>query len=186
MRTIKALVLLASAAAAPLSAQTSNAPAATAAPTAAPAGSTVTAGATVFDTKGGTVGTVDSVSNGVAVINTGTNKAGLPVSSFANGPNGPVLGMTKAELDTAAAQASAQAADALKAQLAPGASVYGSGGATLGTVKEVDDQYVTLNRGSAVVKLPRAAFSKGDSGAMLGMTAEQLDAAVSAATTPAK
>ena len=164
----------------PLFAQTSNAPAATAAPTAAPGG-TVAIGATVNDTQGGQVGTIDSVTNGVAVVNTGTNKVGVPVASFAVTEKGPVLGMTKAQLDAAAGQAAAAAASELKAQLTPGAAVYGSAGASVGTIKEADDQYVTITIPKGPVKLPIAAFSKGPSGPQIAMTAADLDKAVAAA-----
>jgi preprotein translocase subunit YajC len=167
--------------AAPIVAQTSTAPAA-----AAPAaGANVTAGAKVFDTQGGDVGTVESVTNGVAVVDTGTNKVGLPLASFGAGANGPIIAMTKVELDNAAAQASQQSAAELKAQLTPGATVYGASGAQVGTIKEADDQYITLTRANGAVKLPVSAFGKGASGPMISMTVEELDKAMSAAS-PAK
>ena len=167
--------------ASPLIAQTSNAPAATAAPAAA-AGGAVTAGQTVSDAQGGQVGTIDSVTNGVAVVNTGSNKVGVPIASFAVTDKGPVLGMTKVQLDAAANQAATAAASALKAQLTPGATVYGSAGASIGTIKEADDQYVTITIPKGPVKLPIAAFSKGASGPQIAMTAADLDKAVAAAT----
>jgi preprotein translocase subunit YajC len=169
--------------AAPVVAQSGAAPAAGAAAT---AGANVTAGAKVFDAQGGEVGTVDSVTNGVAVVNTGTNKVGLPLASFGAGANGPIIAMTKAELDAAAAQASQQSAAALKAQLTPGATVYGAGGAQVGTIKEADEQYVTVDRAKGSVKLPISAFGKGDSGPMISMTAEELDKAMAAAAPAAK
>ena len=167
-------------AAAPLAAQTSNAPAATAAPTAAPA-TTVAAGATIYDKDGGVVGTVDSVNAGVAVVSTGTNKVGLPLTSFGTGTKGPMIAMSKAELDAAAGQAAAQSAAALKAQLTPGTTVYGKAGSAIGTIKDADDQYVTIAMAKGPVKLPVAAFGRGDSGPMISMTADELDKAVSAA-----
>jgi preprotein translocase subunit YajC len=169
--------------AAPVVAQTSTAPAA-----AAPAaGANVTAGAKVFDAQGGEVGTVESVTNGVAVVDTGTNKVGLPIASFGAGANGPAIAMTKAELDAAASQASQQSAAELKAQLTTGATVYGAGGAQVGTIKEADDQYITLARPKGSVKLPVSAFGKGTSGPMISMTAEELDKAMAAAApAPAK
>ena len=184
MKTVRMLCLTAAAmVAAPLAAQTTTAAPAGATGGAAPAtgGSAVAAGATVYDTKEGVVGTVDSVTNGVAVVNTGTNKVGLPLASFATGPKGPIISMTKTELDAAASQATAANTAELKAQLAPGATVYGAAGASLGTIKESDDQYVTVTLEKGPVKLPIGAFTKGDKGAMLSMTAEQLEAAVAAA-----
>jgi len=168
--------------AAPLAAQTSTAPAAAAAPA---AGANVAAGAKVFDAQGGEVGTVESVTNGVAVVDTGTNKVGLPLASFGAGANGPIIAMTKVELDTAASQASQKSAAELKAQLTPGATVYGASGAQVGTIKEADDQYITVTRPKGSVKLPVSAFGKGTSGPMISMTVEELDKAMSAAA-PAK
>ncbi|MDB5690229.1 MAG: hypothetical protein JWL91_2105 [Sphingomonas bacterium] len=163
--------------AAPLVAQN----AAPAAGASAAAAVNVTAGAKVFDAQGGEVGTVDSVTGGVAVVNTGSNKVGLPLASFGAGANGPIISMTKAELDTAASQAAQQSADALKAQLTPGATVYGRSGADVGKIKEADAEYVTVERPKGPVKLPISAFGKGDKGIMISMTAEELDQAMAAA-----
>ena len=86
--------------AAPLLAQAPvPAPAAATAATAAPAQPSVAAGASVSDASGAPVGTIESVTNGVATLSTGTTKAGIPFTSFAQGPNGLVLGMTKAQVD---------------------------------------------------------------------------------------
>lgn len=151
---------------------------------AAAAGANVTAGATVYDAQGGEVGKIDSVSNGVAVVSTGTNKVGLPLSSFGAGEKGPAIAMTKAELDAAASKAAADQAASLKAELTAGATVYGRSGATVGTIKEADDQYVTLTLPKGSAKLPVSAFGKGDKGVTISMTAEELNQAVAGA--PAK
>src|SRR4051812_29577774 len=76
-----------------------------AAQTAPAATPNVTVGAAVSDATGGSVGTIESVSGGNAVLSTGTAKASIPVSSFAQGPNGLVVGITKAELEAKVAQA---------------------------------------------------------------------------------
>ena len=59
------------------------------------------AGDTVYDSSGEVVGTIESVSGANAVISTGTNKATVALSALATGPKGPVIGMTKAQLDAA-------------------------------------------------------------------------------------
>jgi hypothetical protein len=59
-------------------------------------------GATVHDTQGGTVGTIESADASGAVVNTGTARARLPVSSFARDSSGLVIAMTKAQLEAAA------------------------------------------------------------------------------------
>ncbi|MBV9529193.1 hypothetical protein [Sphingomonas sp.] len=64
-------------------------------------------GLTVYDAKGGRIGTVESVSGKDAVVSTGTARASIPISSFAKNDKGLVLATTKAEID-AQAKASAK------------------------------------------------------------------------------
>jgi len=146
------------------------------------AGAGVKAGAAVSDTSGNPVGTIESVSGDLAVVSTGTNKVSLPVSSFGQGTKGPIIAMTKAELDAAASGAQANARNELIAQLTAGASVYGSDGASVGTVDAADAQFVTLNLGDQKAKLPIESFSKGAQGPVIGMTAADLKAAVGGAS----
>ena len=104
MKTAKlaAAALLALAPAA-LSAQTAAPAAAPAAPS-NDAAADVVPGATVYDMNGGTVGRIVSVEGDAVVLDTGTNRATLSKSGFGKGANGPVIGMTKAQLDQAMAQ----------------------------------------------------------------------------------
>jgi hypothetical protein len=62
---------------------------------------TAKAGDTIYDTAGEAVATVDSVDGSNVVISVGSKKATLPMSSLSSGPKGPVIGMTKQQLDTA-------------------------------------------------------------------------------------
>ena len=82
---------------------TANSPAA-ATPAAGAAGNVVV-GATVKDTNGGTVGTIESVDGQYAVLSTGKSKVRLPLTSFGKGAEGPVLAMTQAQVDAAASAA---------------------------------------------------------------------------------
>lgn len=166
-------------AAAPLAAtaQTATTPDAPAAGAAA-AASGPTVGATVYDAQGGTVGTIASTDGTNAVVDTGTVKAAVPLTSFGTSPKGPTLGMTKAELEAAAGQGAAQAAANFKSQLTTGATVYGTGGASLGTIKTVDAQFVTLTTPKGDAKLPIGSFGPGPQGVTIGMTAAQLEAAM--------
>ena len=66
------------------------------------------AGVSVYDQNGGLVGKVESVSSKGAVINTGTVKAAIPVSSFAKNDKGLVIAMNKAEIDAAAKKSAAK------------------------------------------------------------------------------
>jgi hypothetical protein len=94
---------------------TANTPASTAANAAststtqtAAASGDVTVGATVKDTSGGTVGKIESVDGQYAVLATTKNKVRLPLSSFGKGADGPILAMTQAQVDAAAASAAAK------------------------------------------------------------------------------
>lgn len=92
----------------PESSPTAAAPAATSQTVAASAN--VAAGVTVKDTSGGTVGTIESVDGQYAVLATTKNKVRLPLSSFGKGADGPILAMTQAQVDAAAASAAAKTA----------------------------------------------------------------------------
>ena len=158
------------------------------APATAPAGgapasatAAVATGATVYDTSGGVVGTVASTDGTNAVIDTGTNKAAVPLTSLGKGAQGPVLAMTKAQLDAAAGAQQQQASAAFRSQLVAGASVYGTGGTKLGTIKAVDASMVTLTTDKGDAKLPVAGFGPGPQGVTIGMTAAQLSTAMGTA-----
>ncbi|MCJ8156169.1 hypothetical protein [Sphingomonas sp. LaA6.9] len=62
----------------------------------------VSVGATVVDTSGAPVGTVESVADDMAVISTGAAKVRVPVSALAAGEKGLTIGITKAELEAKA------------------------------------------------------------------------------------
>jgi hypothetical protein len=66
----------------------------------------VKAGAAVYDPDGGTVGKIGAVSGDQAVIDTGSVRAKVPISSLAKNDKGLVIGMTKAELEAAAKEKS--------------------------------------------------------------------------------
>ncbi len=172
------------AAAAPLAANAQSAPApappgtAPAAAAPAPTGGAVSVGTTIYDTEGATVGTVASTDGTNAVVDTGTVKAAVPLSSFGTSPKGPVLAMTKAQLEAAAGQGAAQAAASFQSQLSAGATVYGVAGTSVGTIKAVDPQFVTLTTPDGEARLPVGSFGPGPKGVTIGMSAEQLKAAM--------
>lgn len=182
MKRYEILAAVAAAALTPGIAAAQTAPAtAPAASAQASATAAVTTGATVYDTSGGVVGTVASTDGTNAVIDTGTNKAAVPLSSLGKGANGPVLAMTKAQLDAAAGAQKQQASAAFRAQLVTGASVYGTGGAKLGTIKAIDATNVTLTTDNGDAKLPITGFGPGPQGVTIGLTAAQLAAAMNGA-----
>ena len=156
------------------------APSATPAP-AATAAPQVRVGAAIVDSSGAEVGTVDQVAGDVVTVNTGTNKVGVPLGNFAAGPNGLVLGNTKAQLDAAAAQVAAQTQAQVKTRLVPGAEVRGTGGIVLGTVKSADGESATITSKQGDVRLPLTGLAVGPNGLVAGLTAAQFEAAVAAA-----
>lgn len=136
--------------------------------TAAPA-----VGATVYDASGAEVGKIKSVNAPNFVIDTGKNTATLALTALGTGPKGPVLGMTKVELDAAAEKAAAAAKAETAAAIVADAPVYASDGTTqLGKVAEVTDTEFVLDAGAVRVKLPKTSVAKGASGLMIGMTAQ--------------
>ena len=153
----------------------------TPAPAAAPAPAV---GATVLDPQGGEVGKIIAVANGTAVIDTGKNKATVELSSIGAGTAGPTIGYTRAQLDAAVENASAQAAAALTAALVPGAEVKAQDGATIGKVAKIaDDGNVVIDRpGAKQVALPRDTMTFKDGALSLLFTAAQFEAAIGKAT----
>lgn len=148
----------------------------------APSG-TLAAGAQVVDTSGGQVGSIESIDGDYAVLATAKSKVRLPKTSFAMGPKGPVIAMTAAQIDAAAAQAAPPpAAAAAKPNVAQGAAVADMQGGAVGTIATVDGQFATLQLTSGKkVRLPVNAFAAGDNGGLkIAMTAAQLGAAAGA------
>jgi preprotein translocase subunit YajC len=58
-------------------------------------------GAAVTDQNGGAVGTIEAIEGDMVTIATPNAKAKLPKTAIAQGPNGPVIGMTQAQLEAA-------------------------------------------------------------------------------------
>ncbi|QXQ05102.1 hypothetical protein KX816_12515 [Sphingosinicellaceae bacterium] len=154
------------------------APAAAAAPALA-------AGATVYDPTGAEAGTVDSINGDLVVVSTGTNKISMPKASFGAGAKGPMVSVTKAQIDAAASQAAAQQTAALKSALVVGASVKGSSGSPVGTVKSIAADNVVVQSAKGPVAVPLNAFSAGAGGLMIAMTAAEFETAAAAATASA-
>ncbi len=169
----------------PAAAQAQQAQPAAASATAGGQGSAAapTVGATIYDSAGVSLGTVASITPQAVVINTGTAQVPVPPTSIGKTDKGFAMAMTKAALDAAVAASQAQAQAAVKAKLTPGTAVSGLNGATLGTIKSADAQFVTVTTAKGDVKLPIAGFSADASGKVIvGITADQLAAATAGAT----
>jgi hypothetical protein len=143
-----------------------------------PAKVQITAGATVFDGSGGQVGTVEKISDGNAVLDTGSHKVLLPLSSFGRNERGPILSVTKAELDASAVKAEADAAAALREKLQLGVSVVGLQGSAVGTVKKIDGEFVELATSHGDARIPIKAIGQRPAGLFLSMSAEDFGKAM--------
>lgn len=141
----------------------------------------VKAGATVYDPQGGTVGTVDSVNDGAAVVNTGTHTVALPLDKFATSDKGPVISVTKQQLDEIAAQADADAAAKLNTALVAGATVVDNAGAPLGTIDKVDGDNVVLKTEKGPVSLTKKYFAVQNDALMALVTKDQVFASLNSA-----
>lgn len=141
------------------------------------------AGATVYDTSGTEAAKIESVTADAAIVDTGTNKLAIPISSFGAGANGPVLTTTKAQLDAAAGQADAEAKAALMTKLVPGTQIRGQAGQTvIGSVKSVANELVLVTTPKGDVNVPATSFKADANGLLLQMSAEDFNAAVAAAS----
>lgn len=142
-------------------------------------------GAKVFDTAGAEVGTIKSISGPNFVIDTGKNTATLALASLGTSPKGPIIAMTREQLDAAVEKAEADAAAALAAAITVDAPVHASDGITvLGKITDVGETDFVMDTGSAPVKMPKTSVAKGANGLMIGMTAEQFAEATKGTATP--
>lgn len=141
-------------------------------------------GMQVVDPSGGAVGTVTAVKGPNLILKTDKHELQLPLTSFTASDGKLLFGMTAAQLN---AEADKQMA-AANANVAVGAQVFGSAGTAVGQIDALDDQTVTIKLASgALVRVPRTGVAGSANGAVIGVTAEQLNqlAAQSAAPAPA-
>jgi len=138
-------------------------------------------GGTVYDPQGGEVGTIEKLVGGNVVLSTGKNSATLASSAFVKGPNGPVIGMTREQLDAAVEQVAAKADAAMAAALVPGAEVRSTDGVVVGSVEKIEGENVFVKLTEGAITLKKEHLMADDNGLKLFMTAEQFRAAVAAA-----
>lgn len=143
----------------------------------------VVAGATVTGPEGNAVGTIVSVENGQAVLDTGKHKVPLGVEMYGQGENGPTITVTKAQLDGMIDAQLAEAAAKRDAALVVGAEAMAADHAALGTILEVNGDNIVIARGgdeANKVTLLRSHFDATDHGLMARLTNAQIDAAMAA------
>ena len=129
-------------------------------------------GTQVVDTAGNPVGTVYSVKGDQLVVETDKLKVTLPASSFTPSEGKLLFALTRDQLNQQTEVALAEA----NARLAVGANVYGQSGALAGTIDAIDAEFVTLKLTSGkLVRLPRTGIAASDKGAVLGVSAAELE-----------
>lgn len=134
----------------------------------------ITIGAQVFDTNSNPVGTVSAVNGDVVTVKTDKVEAHLGKASFAQQGGKLYIGNTQAELNSLVEQEKLAA----EASLAVGKPVKGAQGADVGTIEAIDAEFVTLKLTSGKsVKIPRAGIAGSANGAVIGITAEAIEAA---------
>ena len=132
-----------------------------------------TAGMQVVDPKGGVVGTVSGVMGDHVVVKTDRHEVRLPKASFTVDQGKLLFGMTQAELNAATDSSLAAASAALVA----GAAVKGPAGESVGTIDSIDAEFATIKLASGkLVRIPRSGLGASADGAVIGMTATQLEA----------
>lgn len=149
---------------------------------AAPALAAPTVGTAIKDTGGAPVGTVASVDGENVIVDTGTNKVPVPEKSFTTTPDGLLLAMTKAQLDSAFETALAAQKAKVTAAVLPGAAVRGSAGAVIGTVARLDGEFVRIKGEQGEARIPLSGLSLKDDGLHFGMTATEFADAVKASS----
>lgn len=141
----------------------------------------VEAGVTIYGPQGNVVGTIENVTDGVATLDTGTYKVGLPVDRFGkNAEQQTTIAVTQAQLNEMAAQAEAEAAAKLDAALVAGASVVDVNGVSLGSVARVEGEDVTVSTEWGTFALKRENFVAGEGNVTAQVLADQVKTTLSA------
>ena len=144
------------------------------------AAAAVTQGATVKDTAGGIVGQIVSVNGTDVIVDTGKHKVTIPQASFGGTPEGPLLAMTKSQLDAAYDKAIADQQAKLAAAIQPGATVRGTEGGVIGTIAKLDGDFVMVKGEAGEARIPTNGLSLKADGLHFGMSAAQFAEAVKA------
>lgn len=139
----------------------------------------VAAGATVVGPQGNLVGTIESVANGQAVLDTGKHKVPLPLEVFGEGEGKLTITVTKAQLDGMMDEQLAAAAARRDAALVVGANVISADAQPAGAVLTIDDanDAIVVQRDAGVITLKREHFALDGNGALMALfTLSQIDA----------
>lgn len=140
----------------------------------------VVVGANVSGPEGNPVGTIASVADGVAVLDTGKHKVPLGIDAFGSAESGLTITVTKVQLDGMMDAQLAAAAAQRDAALIAGAAVVSAKGVPVGTISTADaeaDNFV-LETADGPVALKREHFAVDANGALMALfTLDQLTSA---------
>lgn len=136
-----------------------------------------TAGATVTGPEGAEVGTIVSVDGGNVVLRTDRHEVQLPAASFTVTDEGVLFGMTREQVNAAVDAQLAQADQVIVA----GAMVRDRDGVIVGPIAEVGADFVDVQLGEALVRLPKGAVAPGPQGPVVGVTVAEIRAQTAAA-----
>lgn len=140
-------------------------------------------GAKVHGPQGGDVGIIEKMEGGNVVIFTGAHRATLPATSLGRDDAGLVIGLTKAQLDSAVAAAEAKVDAALDAALVADAEVRSSDGVLVGKIQKVEGDNVTVDLASgSAITLQKSHLGVKDGGLALHMSEAEFKNAVAAAS----
>jgi BarA-like signal transduction histidine kinase len=141
----------------------------------------VTAGMTIHGPEGNEVGTIESVTDGVATLDTGKHKVGLPLDRFGENAEGQTtVAVTRDQLNTMVDEQLAQAAAQLDALLVAGAQVVDVNGTPLGSVGAVEGEDVTVETEWGAFALKKANFLPGEGSVTAQVQADQIKSALGA------
>ena len=143
-------------------------------------GAAIAPGMQVVDTSGGTVGSVIAIKDNILTIKTDLHEAVIGTDSVTPHEGKLLFGMTRAELNSAIERDIAAA----NAALVPGAVVKGASGTKVGTLDAIDAETATIKLESGnLVRIPRSGIrGTPDGDTVIGLTADQLEAEASAAS----
>lgn len=181
MKFLKIALLTAAMSAAP-AVMAQQAPAEGAA-TAEASGAAVSVGATVLGNDGSPVGTVESISGEVVVIDTGKHKAPVPATAIGNDGSNPSVNITKAQLDEMMDAQVAEANTRRDAALVQGAQVISANGNPAGTLAEVNlaGDVIVLDSPTGKVAMKKEHFAMDSEGRLMALfTREQIETAAAA------
>lgn len=134
-------------------------------------------GKPVVDAKGAPVGQVVGARQGLLFVKTDKQETSLPLSSFTFMGGKLYIALTQAQLNAEVEKSLALMSQAL----APGATVKGSAGNVLGAIEAIDTEFATIRlTGGQTIRIPRSSIAATPGGAVIGMTAAELEAAVAA------